>query len=425
MKKHLLFISAALLSCSMVLNAQQVSSQRTCGTQPPCQEFETWLAQKIAERNADPNQDPQAVYNIPCIVHVIHSGQSIGSGTNISQNQVNSQYDVLNEDFRKLNADFSTVCPSVFQSVAADCQINFCKALRDPNGNTLTEPGIDRVNAVTKGWTTGSYTQSYVDATIKPQSIWNPANYLNIWVCNLGNGLLGYATFPAGSSLSCLSSPFGSSTTDGVVILYTAFGRVGNVGFPYDKGRSATHEIGHWLGLRHIWGDTNCGSDCVSDTPTQQTANFGCPPFPQVTCNNGPNGDMWCNYMDYTDDRCMVMFTTGQKSRIQTCMSVGTYRHPLASSFVCSPLGLADIDNVNKFNLYPNPTTGKITVDPLDLGNNLTIRIYDVVGNIVKELKLDNNVKTEIDLSAQGNGIYFIEIGNEVGKVTQKFTINK
>jgi hypothetical protein len=422
MKKPLLILSAALLSCSMAM-AQQL--QRTCGTMPPCEEFETWLAQKIAERNANPNQDPTAVYNIPTIVHVIHSGQSVGSGTNISQNQVNSQFDVLNEDFRKLNADFSTVCPSVFQSVAADCQINFCKALRDPQGNTLAEPGIDRINASTKGWTTGSYTQSYVDGTIKPNSIWPPNQYLNIWVCNLGQGLLGYATFPSNSALSCLSAPFGSATTDGVVILYTAFGRVGNVQAPYNKGRSATHEIGHWLGLRHIWGDANCGSDCVADTPPQQTSNFGCPTFPQVTCNNGPNGDMFVNYMDYTDDPCMVMFTAGQKTRMQTCMANGTYRVPLSSSFVCSPLGVADIDNQDKFNLYPNPTTGKITVDPLDLGNDLTVKIYDVLGSVIKELKLENSTKLDIDLSAQQNGIYFIELSNSKGKVTQKFTINK
>jgi hypothetical protein len=422
MKKSLLLLSAALLSCSMAVTAQ---TQRVCGTTPPCNEFETWLAQKIAERNAMPGQDPTAVYNIPCIVHVIHNGESVGSGTNISQTQINSQYDVLNEDFRKLNADFSTVCPSAFQSVAADCQINFCKALRDPQGNTLAEAGIHRVNRQTQGWTTPPFSTSYIDGTIKPQTIWNPQQYLNIWVCNISGSILGYATFPAASSLTCLSSNFGTATTDGVVILYNSFGRVGNVAFPYNKGRTATHEIGHWLGLRHIWGDTNCGSDCVTDTPTQQTANFGCPPFPQVTCNNGPNGDMWVNYMDYTDDRCMVMFTAGQKTRMQTCMANGTYRLPLSSSFVCSPLGIADIDNTNKFNLYPNPTSGIITVDPLDLGTNLTVKVYDVLGNVIKEVKLDNNMKMDIDLSAHQNGIYFIEISNAIGKATQKFTISK
>lgn len=421
MKKLLLPIAA----CMMLGTAAFAQDVNRCGTPPLPLEFENWLQQKINERMGDPSAQ-NTVYNIPCIVHVINNGEAVGVGSNISQTQVNSQFTVLNNDYRKLNSDFSTVCPSVFQSVAADCQINFCKALRDPQGNVLPEPGIDRVNRNTKGFTAPPYSStSYIDGTIKPNTVWPPANYLNIWVLNLGGGLLGYATFPANSTLTGLSGPYGNANTDGVVILYGAFGNTGTMSYPgvYDKGRTTVHEVGHWLGLRHIWGDSNCGNDFCTDTPVQQTANFGCPSFPQVTCTNGPNGDMWCNYMDYTDDRCMVMFTANQKTRMQTCMANGTYRLPLSSSFVCSPTGIADIDVQNRFNIYPNPTTGKITIDPLSMGSNLTVKIYNVVGEVVKEIKMESNTALEVDLSNQANGMYMIELSNASGKVTQKFSI--
>src|SRR5205085_7351896 len=131
---------------------------------------------------------------------------------------------------------------------------------------------------------------------------WNRDQYLNIWVCDL-SGKIGYAQFPGGPA-----------ATDGVVIDYQAFGTLGTASIPFHLGRTATHEIGHWLNLRHIWGDANCGDDLVADTPTQQTDNGGCPSFPHVTCSNGPNGDMFMNYMDYVNDNCMNMFTAGQST---------------------------------------------------------------------------------------------------------------
>ena len=279
-------------------------------------------------------------YTIPVIVHVIHNGEAVGSGTNISQNQVNSQITVLNADFAGTGLNVGNV-PSAFSALVANCQVTFCLAQKDPSGNVLAEPGIHRVNRNTAGFSAPPYTQTYIDATIKPATIWNVSNYLNIWVCNLGNSLLGYATFPGGTGLTGLSAPYGSTTSDGVVILYTAFGNTGNVAAPYNKGRTATHEIGHWLGLRHIWGDSNCGSDFCNDTPTQQTSNYGCPAYPHVTCSN--SGDMTMNFMDYTDDACMYMFTPNQKTRIQTSLASGTYRSNLtnSSNTVCNSTPVA------------------------------------------------------------------------------------
>ena len=150
---------------------------------------------------------------------------------------------------------------------------------------------------------------------------WNASKYLNLWVCNLSGGVLGYAQFPGGAA-----------ATDGVVILTTAFGKGGSAASPFNLGRTATHEVGHWLNLRHIWGDANCGNDLVSDTPTQQTSNYGCPSFPHVTCSNGSNGDMFMNYMDYVDDRCMYMFSTGQSTRMNALFASGGARVGLVTS---------------------------------------------------------------------------------------------
>lgn len=342
MKKLLLIAAAALMMTGSVSAQRQtakvvssVPAHRTCGTGILPDEYENWISAKMQEDAAN-NQGSKmkTVYNLPVVVHVIHNNNAVGTSFNISNAQILSQIAVLNEDFRKLNADTSSI-PSVFAGLAADCEINFCLAQTDPNGQPTT--GIDRIDRNSKGWTAPPYSKTYVDGTIKPATIWDVNKYLNIWVSNLSGGLLGYATFPPSSTNTGLSGPFGTATSDGVVILYNAFGRVGTVSAPYNKGRSATHEIGHWFGLRHINGDGNCGSDYCLDTPTQSSLNFGCPNFPNVTCSNGPNGDMFMNYMDYTDDACMFMFTPNQKARMVTTLTHTPFRVNLAASNRCSP----------------------------------------------------------------------------------------
>ncbi|MES2286060.1 MAG: T9SS type A sorting domain-containing protein [Bacteroidota bacterium] len=317
------------------LNAQNIgaSSIRTCGSPILPDSFETWLQPLIQSGT----EGSRTVYTIPVIVHVIHNGEAIGTGSNLSQAQVNSQLQILNEDFRKLNADISSV-PSAWTAVAADCEINFCFAVVDPSGNTLAEPGINRINRNSSGFSAPPYATSYVDGSIKPATIWNPNNYLNIWCLSLGSGLLGYATFPnpGSSGLGGLGAPYGSSTSDGVVILNTAFGNTGTAAAPYNKGRTVTHEIGHWVGLRHIWGDGSCANDFCNDTPTQQASNYGCPSFPNVTCSNSPNGDMFMNYMDYVNDACMFMFSNDQKARVQAIMLNSPMRNALTTSLKCN-----------------------------------------------------------------------------------------
>ena len=235
---------------------------------------------------------------IPVVVHVVYAT----SAENISDDQVRSAIAALNRDFRAKNTDLAQV-PEPFRKLVGDAHIEFVLADRDPNGRTTT--GVTRTqtkralfgtdNSVKRSATGG------VDA-------WDAERYLNVWVANLDDGQLDYAQFPGGPK-----------ETDGIVVTPKAFGTLGTAEAPYDLGRTTTHAIGLYLGLRHIWGDaTGCnGNDYVSDTPNQAGPNFGKPQFPHVTCGNGPNGDMFMNFMDYVDDDAMYMFTKGQVQRMQ------------------------------------------------------------------------------------------------------------
>ncbi|MDB4533550.1 M43 family zinc metalloprotease [Vicingaceae bacterium] len=310
-------------------------------------DFEEWLAPKVVAYKNQQNKSgaKKTVYNIPVIIHIIHnSNESVGQERNISYAQAISQIDVLNEDFRKQNGDFSST-PAVFQNVAADCEINFCLATVDPNGNTLSEVGVNRISATSISGVSNTsstniadgYTSAYFNANVKPTTQWDPDKYLNMWVAHMGSTgsgqLLGYAQFPNSSGLpgSLANEP---ANTDGVVMLYKAFGNTGNLLPDFPLGRTATHEVGHWLGLRHIWGDANCGDDFCNDTPTQAGDNSGCPTHPTPTCTN--SGDMFVNFMDYCDDACLTMFTEDQKARMVTVMQNSPRRGVLNSSDVCS-----------------------------------------------------------------------------------------
>jgi hypothetical protein len=242
------------------------------------------------------------ITRIPVVVHVVWNT----SAQNISDAQVASQIDVLNRDFRRANADVGST-PAPFLPLATDARIEFFLATTSPTGAPTT--GIERRQTSVTAFTDDDAVKF---AARGGMDAWPAANYLNIWVCPLGGGLLGYAQFPGGPD-----------ATDGVVILHSAFGTTGSAAAPFNLGRTATHEIGHWLNLNHIWGDdgTGCsGSDNVDDTPNQGGANTGAPSFPHLSCDNGPNGDMFMNYMDYVDDRAMVMFSAGQVARMQACL---------------------------------------------------------------------------------------------------------
>ena len=247
---------------------------------------------------------------IPVVVHVVYNN----STENISDAQIFSQIDILNKDFRRLNSD-TVNTPVMFQSVAADTEIEFCLAVNDPNGNPTT--GITRTPTSQSSFSTNDGVKYSATGGI---DAWDTDNYLNIWVCDISGGILGYAQFPGGNPSS-----------DGVVCDYEYFGNIGTATAPYDLGRTATHEVGHWLNLRHIWGDSYCGDDFCNDTPEHSGSNYSCPSHPSASCNN--NGDMFMNYMDYTDDACMNIFTIDQKTRM--IAAINTQRSSLLSSTAC------------------------------------------------------------------------------------------
>ena len=223
---------------------------------------------------------------VPVVVNVLYRTNA----ENISDAQIQSQIDVLNEDFSATNADYSR--PTAFDAV------------KSGNTNIRFElAGTVRRSTNKKSWQANDGMKKSSQGGIDPTS---PATTLNLWACTMSGGILGYAQFPGGNP-----------ATDGVVILNTAFGRVGSVQAPFDRGRTATHEVGHYFNLRHIWGDATCGNDLVSDTPQHNTYNFGCPsPTHRSTCTGQPL-EMTMNYMDYTDDACMYMFSAGQRTRMQ------------------------------------------------------------------------------------------------------------
>jgi hypothetical protein len=231
------------------------------------------------------------VATIKTVVNVVYRT----ADQNISDAQIKSQIASMNRDFRATNPDKAQT-PTPWKGLVTDARMEF--RLVKVTRTKTTKAGFSFDDGVKKASTGG----------IAP---FNPKTHLNLWVCALTGGLLGYAQFPGGPV-----------STDGVVINFQAFGTSGTAQAPFNKGRTATHEVGHYLNLRHIWGDTpDCsGTDMVADTPNSAGPNFGTPTFPVVTCNNGPSGDMFVNYMDYTDDASMFMFTAEQVLRMRTAL---------------------------------------------------------------------------------------------------------
>jgi len=260
--------------------------------------FETLVAERLRSGAA---RRAGAPTKIPVVVHVV----SNTAAENISLAQIKSQIAVLNRDFRAKNPDKSKV-PAVWKGLVADAGVEFALAAKDPDGKPTK--GITRTKTTSTSFGDDDAVKAAATGGADP---WPTDRYLNIWVCTLSGGLLGYAQFPGGPA-----------ETDGVVITHTGFGTVGTAAAPFNLGRSATHEVGHWLNLRHIWGDTeDCsGSDFVADTPNAAGPNFNKPVFPHISCSNGPNGDMFMNYMDYVDDDSMFMFTPQQVARMNATL---------------------------------------------------------------------------------------------------------
>ncbi len=280
-------------------------------------EFEKWLEGR--QKQWEGRIKTREIYQIPVVFHIIHQGEPYGEGSNIPDEQIYSQLETLNADFKRLNADTLNT-PEVFMPDAANTRIEFILAKQDPEG--LPTTGINRVQGSKSNWSISDF------AIISAQSYWPSKYYLNIWVGDLAGEVIGWAQLPT-SGLGGLDPSPRSEFTDGVVVDFEYFGTSFNAE-PFSQGRTTTHEVGHYLGLRHIWGDSNnCEEDdFVDDTPEASSSTFGCPSN-KSTCGTR---DMFENYMDYTDDVCMNMFTNGQRDRMHTILENSPRRISLLTS---------------------------------------------------------------------------------------------
>jgi hypothetical protein len=357
------------------------------------------------------------VITIPVVVHVLHSASS-----NISDGQIVSQINALNTNFNGENADIEKV-PAVFRKVAGVSNIRFVLAKVDPNGKATS--GITRTKSAREMWSNDDKVKNPAFGGVAP---WDARSYLNIWVCNLIPGLLGYA-----------SAPGSPADKDGVVIKMSNFGASGAGSF--GLGRTAVHEVGHWLNLKHLWGDKECGSDEVDDTPQQKTYNQGAPSFPRIGtgCSAAnPYGDMFMNFMDFTNDASMMMFTQGQVKRMRVLFSEGGIRNSILSSkalgqpYFITPAVTSGNNVVVSVpsqvaaavsaKLFPNPATSRITIsseDEKDIAGS-PFSIYSADGRVVSSGVISSN-NFSLNISSLNRGIYFVKIGEDAGKQIIRF----
>jgi hypothetical protein len=399
MKTKLLFVLLALFV------VEQLSAQRSCRTfsysqkteqQHPLlkenrEAIEQFTQQYIASNPVISRTDVNVI-TIPVVVHVLYHLPE----ENIPAEKIAEQLEIINQCFRRIHADTVNI-PTRFKALAADCEIEFKLAISDPRRRST--------NGIVRKYTPIAYWQDDDKMKFSAEmgdDAWDAKSYLNIWVCNLER-VAGYA-----------SAPGGDLVKDGVVLSFGVFGLNSNLpGF--DKGKTAVHEIGHWLNLKHIWGDDLCGDDGVADTPKQGYASSGCPSGITTSCGNNPNGDMYMNFMDFTDDACVNMFTIGQMNRMRALFAPGGARNPMLSSTGLNLPLIVEIpvdDPSPRWlhpQLFPNPAVSEMTIDlsydPRWLGRTLTIATMQ--GQIVKQFVVTAKIQP-LSISNLKPGVYIL-----------------
>lgn len=425
MRKILLLLMAAPFF--FVASSQNISNR--CGTHEVVKQqmaIDPDYAKKVEEllknkgkytRNSqkgkpeNPGKPPSgSSITIPVVVHVLYNSAE----QNISDAQVQSQIDVLNEDFTATNSDYNNY-DAGYGSAKGDLEINFCL--------------VQVIHKQTKHKSFGyndnmKFTQKGGSDAVDPMHI------LNIWVCDLGNKLLGFAYYPG-----ITPEKFG------VVCHTNAFGRGAGYNLlpDYNLGRTTTHEVGHSLGLVHIWGDATCGSDEVDDTPLHNTYNFGCPEEGHLSTCTGTPLEMWMNFMDYTDDRCMYFFTNGQAARAGFFID----NDPQLSSIVSSACGTTRVaDDItstqgqagpasrtiiaNNFVLYPTITSGQLNLSfDRIMVDRTTISVFNQMGALVmkQQINIAGKPVEQLDVSRLGNGLYYLQLGEGTVRETRKFIV--
>jgi hypothetical protein len=403
----------------LVLSAIQVQAQKRCSSseylaqalasdaalKSRMNEIEMF-AMQVAGKSAA-NQRTQfttQVIKIPVVFHVLYNSPD----ENVRTERIIEQMNALNRDFRRKNAD-TVNTPQAFTAFAADMEIEFQLAKRDPAGRS-TE-GIVRKYTPVKYWMSDDkmkFNSTYGD------NAWDSKSYLNIWVCNL-KGELGYSALPGSDLLK-----------DGIVLNYSAIG--GNGSSNTNKGRTLVHEAGHWLSLKHIWGDSYCGDDHIEDTPEQSTYTPGCPSGIRRTCGNNDAGDMYMNYMDFTNDGCMNLFTKGQKQKARALFEPGGYRNSIlnTTAFNTPTIYAASLPDFyprwKEAQVYPNPATNNLNIyleyDERWIGKE--IQVIDMTGKIMFRKTITSTIQ-QIDVNRLARGMYFIRAEKEDEKIQGKF----
>jgi hypothetical protein len=361
------------------------------------------LRQDYLDRMANTPTQAQGrtVVSISVVVHVVYKSNL----ENISDSQIFSQLEILNADYRLLNENASAT-PTLFTPLAADMEVEFCLAGTDPDGNPTS--GIVRRETPWNniGQLTAPDGRPRIHYTeLGGNDAWSPEHYLNIWVCSIGGGILGFGAYPG-------TAP---PAEDGVVIDPRYFGTTGLAAFnaPHHLGRTATHEIGHYFNLFHIWGEDefSCNDDDdVEDTPTQRGPYLGCPVFPQLSCGNSA---MFMNFMDYTNDACMTLFTAGQKVRLWATLN--SVRAGLMDGVGCSTTAAHSLPSQGaKLHISPNPVGEMLAVEIENLRPGGMLRIFDLTGKLWLATPVGPGSKAkQIDVSGLPAGVFQLQIFSE------------
>lgn len=361
--------------------------------------------------NPPPPPPPPSTFSevtIPVVVHILYNT----SDQNIAAARIAEQIKILNDDFANTNSDNTSYIPSEYSlAVSQGTGIKFCLVQTIRKSTSVT---AFNTNDAMK------YTSSGGSDAV------DPTKFLNIWVCNMSGGILGYAQFPGGNS-----------ATDGIVIQYDAFG---NTTGPYNMGRTATHEVGHYFNLRHIWGDRRCGNDYVDDTPLHDAANYGCPGQGATSNCKGPVVEMWMNYMDYTYDKCMYMFSKDQALRMQATLSTGGPRIGMVQATPCSTpvvIGSSRTSDVSilettnregtEFKVFPSVSSGRIFLQTYTEVSGISeLNIFNVTGALVNKRRLslaEGVSQLALNLNDLSNGVYFVQLQKGSNKQIQKIII--
>lgn len=410
MKKQHLLILILFVSATF----SQAQRRRVCGThdrylqsvaEDPSlvarraameERLQTWIAQHPVQRT---NGTQSTLVTIPVVVHVLYYNTT----QNISDAQILSQIDVLNLDYSLTNADTGLI-PAAFKPVTGNPEIQFCMATVDPSGNPTN--GIERRQVTT---TRIGNSNKYYNYSQGGLAAWNSQYYLNFWLCDIdGGSTLGYTYLPGTVG----------ANMDGIVIDPQYWGTIGSVvnSAPYNEGRTVTHEVGHWFNLEHIWADEpNCAADdYVSDTPQQKGENYGCPTYPRTAqsggrCNTSDPSSMFMNYMDYTDDACMYMFTQGQVARMHA--AINTQRANLFNATGCTTSTYtAESPSALRASVFPNPSEGVFEFLLSDPGFDVSLEVTDCKGSVLIKRTFAAGDKKLFDLSGFPEGIYLAHL---------------